>query len=320
MSNALPKVLSLGHRFSSLEIERTVLRGVADVVDGNAVQAAELGPLLAQASAVMLGTGAALRAETIRQMAACRLIVRYGVGVDNVDVAEATRRGITVANVPDYCVDEVSDHTVALLLAANRRLFAANKAALNGHWGTRVMQGAPRLAALSVGLVGFGRIGQEVARKVKPLVFGVLAYDPVMPPAEIEKAGVKAVDFNTLLQASDFVSIHCPLIKETQHLFNREAFEKMKPSAWLINTARGEIINEEALLEALQSEQIAGAALDVLAAEPPDPRAPLLGLRNLLLTPHVAFYSVHALWDLQRHAAEQVKAALTGGSPRWALN
>jgi D-3-phosphoglycerate dehydrogenase len=268
----------------------------------------------------MLGTRAELKSETIKTMANCRLIVRYGAGVDNIDIHQATRQGILVANVPDYCVDEVSDHALAMLLAANRRLLQANQETLAGGWGTGVMQGAARLSRQSVGIVGFGRVGQEMARKVRPLVLDVMAYDPVVAPWLMEEAGVRAVDFSTLLAASDYISIHCPLTADTRHLFDRDALEKMKPSAWLINTARGEIVDEQALLDGLRQGEIAGAALDVFAQEPPDSQSPLLSMSNVLLTPHVAFYSIHAIEDLQRHAAEQVRAILSGSTPRWVMN
>lgn len=317
---ANPKVLSLGHRFTSLDIERGVLEGLAEVVDGNQLEHPERKAILAEAAAVLLGTRAALEAEVIQTMANCRLIVRYGAGVDNIDVLQATRQSIQVASVPDYCIEEVSDHTLALLLAAHRRLLPASRETRSGGWGTSVMQGVARLSLLSVGMVGFGRVGQEVARKVRPLVANVLAFDPLVAPGRIEAAGAQAVDFPTLLAAADFITLHCPLTPKTRHLFDGAALEQMKPSAWLINTARGEIIDERALLEALRQGQIAGAALDVFTQEPPDPGSPLLALDNVIATPHVAFYSVHAIEDLQRHAAEQVRDMLTGQTPRGLIN
>lgn len=316
---ALIKVLSLGHRFSSLEIEREVLMGISEVLDGNLLNELQLANALSEVQAVLLGTRAELRAPAIKKMKNCRLIVRYGVGLDNVDVNQANEQKIPVANVPDYCVDEVSDHTIALIMAINRRLFVSNKEVLSGGWGTEVMKGVERLSTQTIGLIGFGRIGQAVARKGKNLVRKILAFDPVTEPAVMKRIGVESADLLSVVGSSDFVSIHSPLLPETRNLFNQKIFSKMKPTAWIINTARGEILDEEALLDALRHGVIGGAALDVLSSEPPDPKSPLLNLENVLITPHVAFYSKNALEDLQRHAAQQVLMVLTGKSPRWLI-
>lgn len=312
-----PLVLALGHRFPSLDIERGILAGIAHVVDGNVLTDEERSRALSQAEAVMLGTQTRLRAEEIDRMERCRIIVRYGVGVDNVDVEQAVRRGILVANVPNYCVDEVSDHALALLLAANRRLLAASAAALRGQWGVTPVRGVERLSTQIVGVVGMGRIGRSFTRKVRPLVRQVIAYDPAVPAEEIRASSAEPVAFEELLSRSDYISIHCPLTPQTRHLFGDEAFRRMKPTAWLINTARGEIVDEKALLAALRNGQIGGAALDVLTDEPPDAGHPLLGLENVIITPHVAYYSVQAMMDLQRLAAEQVRLVLTGQPPLW---
>ena len=311
------KVLCLGHRFSSLEIERGVLKGIAEVLDGNLLNELQLENALSEVQAVLIGTRAELRAPAIKNMKNCRLIVRYGVGLDNVDVKQAIEQRILVANVPDYCVDEVSDHTIAMIMAINRRLFLSNKEVLSGGWGTEVMKGVERLATQTIGLIGFGRIGQAVARKAKHLVGNILAFDPITEPAVMRRIGVEPSDLLKVVGSSDYISIHSPLLPETRNLFNQNMFSKMKPTAWIINTARGEILDEEALLESLRQGVIGGAALDVLSSEPPDPNSPLLGLENVLITPHVGFYSKNALEDLQRNAAEQVLMVLTGKSPRW---
>jgi D-3-phosphoglycerate dehydrogenase len=320
MDSSLPIALALGHRFASLDVERAVLDGVARVLDGTSLQADQLAQTLQAASAVLLGTRGRLDAAVIAKMSHCRVIVRYGVGVDNIAVDQATAQGIPVVNIPEYCVEEVSDHTVALILAANRRLIPGYQAARNGEWGPGIMKTTARLAVLTVGILGFGRIGQEVARKAQPFVERVLAYDPFVAPEDVLDKGAVPTDFEELLEASDFIIISCPLTPQTRQLFNRETFGRMKPTAWLINTARGEIINEDDLIEALESGRIQGAALDVLAKEPPVPESPLLHMDNVVVTPHVAWYSRHAVHDLQRLAAEQVRRVLTGKEPQWLVN
>lgn len=312
--------VSLGHRFASLDVERSVLADVAEVVDGNALPKEERQPALANARAVLLGTRDRLDAPTIAAMKQCRVIVRYGIGVDNVDIAAATRQGIVVSNVRDYAMEEVSDHALALLLAANRHLIPAHTAARARQWGTAAMGGVRRLRSQTVGVVGFGRIGQALARKVKPLVARVVAYDALVPSAVMGEQGIEAQDFPTLLHLSDYVSLHCPLTPETRHLFNAHSLAQMKPTAWLINTARGEIIDEAALAASLSAGRLGGAALDVLTQEPPPEDHPLLRLDNVILTSHIAFFSKEALLDLQRLAAEEARRILTGEPPRSPVN
>jgi D-3-phosphoglycerate dehydrogenase len=320
MNSNLPIVLALGHRFATLKIERSTLAGVAEVLDGNTLPAGEGEEALRTASIVMLGTGGRLDATTIMTMSACRGIVRYGVGVDNIAVGQASAQGIPVINVPEYCVEEVSDHTVALILAANRRLIPGHEAAGQSKWGPGLMAGTARLATQTVGILGFGRIGQEVGRKVRPMVARVTVHDPFVLDDDVLERGCIPADFESMLETSDWVTINCPLTPETHHLFDAQAFAKMKPTAWLINTARGEIVQEQDLVEALESGRIGGAALDVLTDEPPTLDSPLLRMPNVIVTPHVAWYSRHAVDDLQRLAAEQALRVLTGKPLQWVVN
>jgi len=320
MPQSAPIVLALGHRFASLEIERATLNGVAQVVDANALDEQELAAALQQAAVVMLGTRGRLDAQTVAGLARCRAIVRYGIGVDNVAVAQATAQGILVVNIPEYCIQEVSDHTVALILAANRRLIPAWQAASQGSWGPSVMRGTPRLVNLTVGLVGFGRIGQQVARKIAPLVARVLVYDPFLSDERARELGVEPGTLAAVLGSADVVALTCPLTDETRHLINAATLSQIKPTAWLVNTSRGEIVDEQDLVEALRQGRIAGAALDVLASEPPDAGSPLLSMPNVIVTPHVAWYSEDAVRDLQRLAAEQALRVLSGQRPQWVVN
>jgi D-3-phosphoglycerate dehydrogenase / 2-oxoglutarate reductase len=267
----------------------------------------------------LLVTYAKITAEMIRQMKRCRVISRFGIGVDNVDVTAATAAGIVVTRVPDYCIDEVSDHTMALLLALVRKIPFANSLVQKGRWEMPAVVPIHRLRGTVLGLVGFGRIPQLVAPKAQSFGLKVVAYDPLLGREVMERAGVEKVEFGALVRIADFISIHSPLVAATNHLFNAEVFRQMKPKAYLVNTARGPIVDEAALANALDAGQIAGAALDVLSQEPPA-GSPLFGRDNVILTPHTSFYSVESLVELQVKAAEEVVRVINGKKPRNAVN
>jgi D-3-phosphoglycerate dehydrogenase / 2-oxoglutarate reductase len=262
----------------------------------------------------VLVTYAEVTAEMIGQMTRCRIIARFGIGVDNVDIAAATNASIVVTRVPDYCIDEVSDHTMALLLALGRKIPFANSRAHAGRWEMSAVVPIHRLRGSVLGLVGFGQIPQLVAPKAKAFGLRVISYDPFVSEETMSRAGVEKVDFSELVKVSDHISIHTPLVPETKHLFNPDVFSRMKPTAHLINTARGSIVDEEALARALDRGHLAGAALDVLSQEPPS-SSPLFGRDNVILTPHMSFYSAESLIDLQTKAAEEVVRVLSGEAP-----
>ena len=268
----------------------------------------------------LLVTYAKITGDMIRQLTKCRIISRMGIGTDNIDIAEATKARIVVTKVPDYCIDEVSDHAMALLLAVVRKIPFINAQVHGGTWKMPAVVPIHRLRGSVLGLVGFGRIPQLVAPKAKAFGIKVIAYDPYAPKEVFAGAGVDSVDFSTLLKTSDYVSIHCPLVPETQNLFNADAFRQMKRSAYLVNTARGPIVDEAALAAALDAGDIAGAAIDVMAQEPPGASSPLYGRDNVILTPHTSFYSEESLVDLQTKAAEEVVAILGGKAPRNPVN
>ena len=267
----------------------------------------------------LLVTYAKVTAEMIGQMTRCRIIARFGIGVDNVDIAAATNASIVVTRVPDYCIDEVSDHTMALLLALARKIPFANSGAHAGRWEIPALVPIHRLRGSVLGLVGFGRIPQLVAPKAKAFGLRVISYDPFVSEETMKRAGVEKVDFSELVKVSDHISIHTPLVPETNHLFNADVFRRMKPTAHLINTARGAVVDEEALARALDQGHLAGAALDVLSQEPPS-TSPLFGRDSVILTPHMSFYSAESLVELQSKAAEEVVHVLTGEAPRHPLN
>ena len=271
-----------------------------------------------EADAVLV-TYAKITADMIREMKKCRIISRFGIGVDNVDIEASTRAGIVVTKVPDYCIDEVSDHAMALLLSLVRKIPFSSARAHAGRWEMPAVAPIHRLRGTVLGLVGFGRIPQLVAPKAKAFGIRVMAYDPFVPLNVMEQAGVGRLEFAELLKISDYISIHSPLLPETHHLFSTEVFSQMKPGALIVNTSRGPVVDEAALAAALDSKQIAGAALDVLEQEPPV-SSPLFGRDNVILTPHTSFYSVESLEELQTKAAEEVVRVLSGQPPRNPVN
>ena len=274
--------------------------------------------LAADADAVLV-TYAKINADMIRQMKKVRIISRFGIGVDNVDLAAATQAGIVVTKVPDYCIDEVSDHAMALLLSAVRKIPMATDQVHAGTWKMPNFVPIHRLRGSVLGLVGFGRIPQLVAPKAKSFGLRVVAYDPFIPKDVFANAGVEQVDFAQLLKISDYVSIHSPLTPETKGLFNADAFKQMKKGSYVVNTARGPIIDEAALAAAIDSGHIAGAALDVMTNEPPV-GSPLIGKRNVIITPHTSFYSEESLVELQTKASQEVANVLTGKPARNPVN
>lgn len=265
----------------------------------------------------VLTTYAPIDAQTIYALKACRIIARYGAGVDNVDLEAARSRGIVVTNVPDYCVEEVADHTMALLLAAVRKVVAGNHAVRNGAWGIDHIAPVRRLRGRSLGLVGYGRIGTAVAARAHPFGLSVMAYDPLVDRARFRADNVAPADsLPQLLSRSDIVSIHVPLTPDTLGLIDAEAIEHARPGSILINTARGPVCSLDAVLRALQSGRLAAACLDVFESEPPEPSL-FSDTENLIMTPHMAFYSKEAIQESQAKAAAEIIAVLTGQEPKY---
>jgi D-3-phosphoglycerate dehydrogenase len=262
----------------------------------------------------ILVTYAKLPGDLLRQLTRCKAIGRFGLGVDNIDIPAAAELGITVTYVPDYCMHEVSDHAMALLLALARKIPLSNKLVQAGRWEMPAVVPIHRLAGRALGLVGFGNIPRVLAPKAKAFGLRVVTHDPYASQQALA-AGVESVSFDRLLEISDFVSIHAPLMPATRGLFNAEVFRKMKTGALLINTARGPLVDEDALVSALDSGRLGGAALDVVAVEPLPKDSRLIGRDNVILTPHTAFYSVEALNELQTKCAADVARVLSGEKP-----
>ncbi|MFZ5689080.1 MAG: C-terminal binding protein [Bacillota bacterium] len=261
-----------------------------------------------------------ISAQVIQGMKKCRVISRYGVGYNNVDIKAASNKGIIVCNVPDYCFDEVADHAFALMLALARKLNACIQGARDGSWNYSLYKPIFRLRGKVLGLVGFGSIARNLARKAQSFGLKIVAFDPYVSHEKMEQLAVSPVDLDHLCRVSDIVSIHVPLTDSTRGLIGQRQLEKMKPTAILINTARGPVVDEDALINALQAKMIAGAGLDVVKKEPIDVNNPLLIMPNVIVTPHMSWYSEEAEEELRMKAANNVLSVLKGGNPRYRVN
>jgi D-3-phosphoglycerate dehydrogenase / 2-oxoglutarate reductase len=302
--------------FPTLDVERSVLAGIGATLDVLPDPSGEtIREQAAQADA-LLTTYAPFDAETISALERCRIISRYGIGVDNIDLEAAQAHGITVTNVPDYCVEEVADHVLALLLAAARKVVLANGLVRAGGWGITELVPVHRLRGRRLGLIGFGHIGARVAERAAAFGLEVSAYDPYVPAERLAAAGVTRMQtLEELLGGSDFVSVHIPLVEETRRLIGEEALARMRPDAILINTSRGPIVSTEAVVAALREKSLGAACLDVFETEPPDADS-FADLPNLIATPHSAFYSEEAIREAQTRAAQAIIDVLSGREPR----
>lgn len=306
--------------FPSLEPERQVLAPLGvELRPQQCRSEQEIIEVTREADGV-LNCYAKMTARVIENLQRCKIIARYGIGVDNVDLAAATQAQILVTNVPDYCIDEVSDHALALLLALARRIVEANGAVKAGAWDVVAHAGIRRLRGQTLGLIGFGRIAKALASKVQALGMKVLVYDPYLEPVAIAHHGAEAGSLDRILADADAISIHVPLSEETHNLIGERELARMKPTAFLINTSRGGIVDEGALAIALKESRLGGAALDVLAVEPPPHDHPLRQAPNIILTPHLAFFSRESVIELQTKAAQEVARALRGEPPRSPVN
>ncbi|HEY7158069.1 MAG TPA: C-terminal binding protein [Gemmataceae bacterium] len=310
----MPKVLVTDHTFDPLDIEQGILEPLGAVLDARQCKTAEqLLPLVADADAV-LTQFSPVNAQVIAAMKKVRAIVRYGIGVDNVDLQAAKERGIPVCNVPDYCIDEVADHTLAFILAVTRQVVPNCARVRGGQWSLAVpLSEMKALKDLTVGVVGFGRIGREVVRRLLPFRGAIHVFDPAVKPKEIELAGASAVtSLDKLLPRSDIITLHCPSTAQTRRMLGAERFAKLKRGSVLVNLSRGDVVDTEALVAALQSGHLAAAALDVCDPEPIPPGHPLLQMPNVLVSSHVASVSARAVRTLRETAAGLVARRLRG--------
>jgi D-3-phosphoglycerate dehydrogenase len=251
----------------------------------------------------------------------CRLVIRHGVGYDNVDLAALERAGIPCCYIPDYCIDEVAEHAIMLLLASARRLPASRRvleeSSARGQWDFAGVIPIYRITGRTVGILGCGRIGSRVYRKLQAFGVDFRIADPYLSEERKRELGIEVVDKETMFRESDFVTVHTPLTRETRHIVNAETLAMMKPTAYLINTSRGPMVDAVALAEALRKGVIAGAAVDVFDREPPPPDHPLFGAPNIILTPHLAWYSEDAAWRIRELIVQEIDRFLAGQPPRY---
>lgn len=308
------------NEFPDTRVESDILKAIeATVLHVRGLETPEQWEAARQADALMVSTQK-VTAHLLASMTRCRIVSRVGTGLDAIDIPAATQHGIWVTNVPDYSVDEVSTHAITLLLAHARRLPLALEATRRGVWDSKLVRPFPRLKGQTLGVLGFGRIARATAAKGRGLGLEVIAYDPYVPPQTMAADGVRAVDAETLWRESDFISLHTPLTDGTRQIVDAPALALMKPTVFLINTARGPLIDEEALVQAVRSGQIAGAALDVLVSEPPPPDHPLLHEDRILITPHYAWYSESATHDVRARGAEEIVRVFRRERPRCPVN
>ncbi|TSA07359.1 MAG: C-terminal binding protein [Planctomycetaceae bacterium] len=308
------KVAITDYSFPNLDVEEGILcpQGHQIAAWKEKHSALQLPELLADADAVITQF-APLTADVIQSMHRARVIVRYGIGVDNVDLLAAKARGIPVCNVPDYCIDEVADQTLAFMLATTRQVLSNCHAVREGRWGLATpLEQMRTLRDLTVGLVGFGRIGREVAARLQPFHCRVLVHDPAVTDAAVQKSGCHSARMDQLFAESDLISLHCPSMPQTRGMINRDSLSAMKQGAILINVARGDLIDSDALCEALLKKHLSAAALDVFTPEPIPSDHPMLQMENVIFASHIASCSVRAVRTLRETAATIAAMALRG--------
>ncbi len=308
-----PKVVVTDYAFPDLSIEQAVLAETGCELTGRQCKTeSDLLDLCKDADAVITQF-ARVNANVIAGMARAKVIVRYGIGVDNVDLEAARARGIPVCNVPDYCIDEVADHTLALILASTRQVVPHTNHLRSGKWGlVGSLASLKALAQLTVGVIGFGRIGREVVRRLAAFKCAIKVFDPLVPAEEIRKCGLEPASFDEVLKAADLLTLHCPSTPQTRKMINRDSLAKLKPGAILINVGRGDLVDVPALTAALESGHLGAAALDVFDPEPIPADHPVLKMPNVLLTPHIASASPTAVHKLRTAAANLALRAVRG--------
>jgi D-3-phosphoglycerate dehydrogenase len=316
MSRSL-RVLQTDRAWPDSTIEREILAPVgAELLEAPAIDESTLTALARDVDAIITNW-ARVTTAVVRGTSHCRVICRTGIGLDNIDVASATALGIPVTNVPDYCVGEVADHALALLLACARQIGFFHLRTKKGEYRLQAAPPMPRLAGKVLGLIGLGRIGRSLAARARALGMEVVAHTP---SGNAHGLDCRMVALDELLERSDFVSLHAPLTEATRHILGRPQFERMKRSAWLINTARGALVDHSDLANALEQNLIGGAALDVFDPEPPDLTAPLFRDERVIVTPHAAFVSEESLIELRTRVARQVRDVLEGRRPECVVN
>jgi D-3-phosphoglycerate dehydrogenase / 2-oxoglutarate reductase len=315
MSDSKFKVVFTEFDFPDIDIERNIFSDLdCEIVTPQASEENDLIEACKDADGLCVQY-AKITEKVINNLTKCKVISRVGVGVDTIDGKAARARGINVCNVPDYCTDEVADHSLALIVSLGRKIVQFSNAVKSGIWDVMLEKPIFNFKKQTIGLIGFGRIPQSLSLKAKVLFKDVLVYDPFISQETADKFGVKISTFYEILRTCDYISIHCPSNESTRHLFSLREFQLMKSTAYLINTSRGAIINTDDLYQALDTGLIAGAGLDVLEKEPPGVNYKLFRFNNVLITPHAGFYSETAIEDLHTKWALNVYRVLKGEAP-----
>lgn len=319
---ALPAVARSGAHEARYALELEALAPLAHLVEIDYRSKAALIDGARDADAILTSWGVRIDREVIDAVPRCKVIGVGSVGVDMIDVEAATAAGIVVTNVPDVFIEEVADHAMMLLLAAARHVVATDDMVRKGAWrdGRPLLNQVPRLMGRTLGLYGFGSVARCVARRAAGFGLHIIAHDPYVSELAISETGVEPVGFGELLERADYLSLHTPLNAETRHSIDRHAFARMKPGVVVVNTARGPVVHEGDLIEALEAGRVAAAGLDVLEHEPPNADNPLLGMSNVVLTPHVASASTRMRPETRRRAAREVALVLGGRWPRSCVN
>ncbi len=320
-TNKKYKIIFTDYSFSDIEIERQVLEELdCEIVELQTKDEEKLYKQCKDADALIVET-AQVNKKILDNMSKCKVISRYGIGVDSIDIEAASKKGIKVCNVSDYCLDEVADHSLALILSLGRKIIRLNDSVKTGAWdAVPLAKPLYNFKKSVLGIIGFGKIPQNLYPKVLPLFKDILVYDPYIGDDLIRKYNLHTATLYEIVRSSDFISIYCPLTEDTYHMFDQREFQLMKPMSFIINTSRGSIINTKALYSAIINKQIAGAGLDVLEEEPPGMENELLKLDNVIITPHAAYYSESSLEDLKYKAALNVLKILKGDKPVNVIN
>jgi D-3-phosphoglycerate dehydrogenase len=315
------RVVILDDRYEAYDEEREVLKEVGAAVEVvRSREEADVLPAASQADGLLVNLHPVPQ-TLIDRLERCRVISRYGVGYDNVDVDAATARGIWVARVPDYCLEDVSDQALALLLGCVRKIAYKDRRVREGGWNLASEQPCFRMAGKTLGLIGYGAIARTIHRKVSGFGLArVLVHDPYLDPKQIEAGGAIPASLKVLLKESDYVSVHAPLNEQTRGLIGARELAQMKKGSLLVNTSRGPLVDERALAEALARGRIAGAGLDVFESEPLPPDSPLRRLDNVIFSDHAGWYSEESVRELKTKAARNVAAVLAGERPPYPVN
>ncbi len=315
------KVIVADEVFNSYEEEKTVLEKIgAGIIITKGMTGSEFEKACIDADGILVNL-APIPAGLIEKLDRCKVIARYGVGYDNVDVDACTRKGIYLANVPDYCEEEVSDQALALLMACARKVARRDAQVRAGEWSIGNKDPIYRIAGKTIAFLGFGMIARCLHRKVAGLGFSrIMVYDPFVDAETIKNMGAEKVEWQEALGEADFISVHMPLNNKTRGIIDAAAFDLMKATAIIVNTSRGPVIDEKALIDALTAGKINSAGLDVHDREPLDKDSPLMDIDNCVLSDHVGWYSEESISELKRKAAENIMGVLQGGVPKYPVN